>query len=54
MKEAAVYEFVKEFDMVCLNQFIDKNKLEIFHTFYDKVPQKRMIFDLDIETFVKV
>jgi hypothetical protein len=53
LNEGTVYEFIREFDMVYINQFIDKTKLEIFNAFNNKVSQKKMIFDLDRETFVE-
>lgn len=48
------FEFETEFEMLYLRSILNKNELEIYTSFTDYYPEKRLIFSLDSEEFHKV
>jgi hypothetical protein len=49
-----LFEFETEFDMLYLKRIINKNELEVYTSFTDYYPDKRLIFSMDSEEFHKV
>jgi len=48
------FEFLRQFDMVFIKQFITPKELEIYRAFHDKFLSSRLIFNLDDEDFEKI
>jgi hypothetical protein len=46
-----LFEFDKEFDILYLGGFVSKNELEIYPAFHDKFKDRKLIFNLDQESF---
>ncbi len=49
-----VFEFVREFDMVYIKEFVGPNELKIYHAFHDNTESAKLVFKLDEEDFNEV